>query len=114
MGAQALTNHSGSTSSMIVSPRTLRFGASSVTQRAVHPLADPKAGRKERTARVLADLARGSESEAVALARCRRDQRKRSFAATGGAGYRVGTGRVTTAAHRSISTRRWSNRSLRA
>ena len=37
-----------------------------------------------------------------------------SFAANGGAGYRVGTGPVTKAAHRSISPRRWSNRSLRA
>ena len=36
------------------------------------------------------------------------------FAATPGARYGVRTGPVTNAAHRSISTRRWSNRSLRA
>ena len=40
------------------------------------------------------------------------DQRERCGGR--GACYRVGTGPVTNAAHRSISPRRWSNRSLRA
>ena len=41
-------------------------------------------------------------------------RRERSLVVDPGACYRAGTGRVTNAAHRSISPRRWSNRSLRA